>query len=54
MEVGVRTEAYAVGGPIRHIQSAYFTFMAPDENGNPIQLPKVYSKTKVKKLIGCY
>ena len=47
MEVGVRVEAYAVGGFTRHIQSAYFTFVSPDENGNPLQLPKMMAINKV-------
>lgn len=46
MEVGVRVEAYAVGGETRHIQSAYFTFIAPDGTGNLKQLPKIAASSK--------
>ena len=35
----MRVDAYAVGGATRHIESAYFTFIAPDEKGNPATLP---------------
>ena len=48
MEVGARVEAYEVGGPIRHIQSAYFTFVAPDDKGNPVELPKMKAENKVR------
>eukprot|EP00795_Rhopilema_esculentum_P000351 gene351-10014_t len=41
LEVGVRVDAYAVGGATRHIESAYFTFIAPDEKGNPSTLPSL-------------
>lgn len=47
MEVGARVEAYEVGGAIRHIQSAYFTFVAPDDKGNPIELPEMAPQNKV-------
>ena len=47
MEVGARVEAYEVGGAIRHIQSAYFTFVAPDDKGNPIELPEMKPQNKV-------
>jgi len=51
MEVGARVEAYEVGGEIRHIQSAYFTFIAPDENGDPRTLPKMKAMNKVSNQI---
>lgn len=47
MEVGVCVDAYAVGGPTRNINNAYFTFIAPDEDGNPKCLPKVKPKDLV-------
>ena len=47
MEVGARVEAYEVGGAIRHSQSAYFTFVAPDDKGNPIELPEMKPQNKV-------
>eukprot|EP00111_Clytia_hemisphaerica_P007195 TCONS_00020904-protein len=46
MEVGARVEAYAVGGETRHIQSAFFTFIAPDEKGNPKVLPNMKPMNK--------
>ena len=47
MEVGVRVEAYETGGQVRHIQSAYITFISPDKDGNPEQLPAIARTTKV-------
>jgi len=46
MEVGVRVDAYAVGGLTRHIQSAYLTFISPDQNGNPKALPNISATDK--------
>eukprot|EP00794_Sanderia_malayensis_P007088 gene7088-7888_t len=46
LEVGVRVDAYAVGGPKRHIESAYFTFIAPDDKGNPTMLPQMRSENE--------
>ena len=37
----MRVDAYAVGCELRHIESAYFTFIAPDDMGNPITLPSM-------------
>ena len=46
-EVGVRVDAYAVGGEKRHIESAYFTFIAPDEMGNPVTVPILKPENEV-------
>ena len=48
-EVGVRVEAYAIGGERRHIQSAYLTFVAPDANGNPTMLPLLEAADKLER-----
>lgn len=47
----MRVEAYAVGGETRHIQSAYFTFIAPDGTGNLKQLPKIAASSKVRTFL---
>ena len=40
MEIGVRAEAEdIISGRIRHIASAYLTFVALDENGRPRKVP---------------
>ena len=43
----MRVDAYAVGGEKRHIESAYFTFIAPDEMGNPMILPSLSPDNEV-------
>ena len=35
MEVGCRVEAYSIGGEVRHVNSAFLIFVAPDEAGTP-------------------
>ena len=47
LEVGVRVDAYAVGCELRHIESAYFTFIAPDDMGNPITLLSMRPENEV-------
>ncbi|EDO38194.1 predicted protein, partial [Nematostella vectensis] len=49
MEVGCRVEAYAVGGETRHINSAFFTFVAPDSNGSAKTLPVAIPETEDEK-----
>ena len=49
MEVGCRVEAYEVGGLVRHINSAFFIFVAPDENGDPTKLPALCCETDEEK-----
>ena len=51
LEVGVRVEAYETGGQARHIQSAYITFISPDKDGNPEQLPTIARTTKVNMIL---
>lgn len=50
MEIGVKVEAehYATGEK-RHILSAYFTFIALDENKNPTPVPSVIAETAIQK-----
>jgi acyl-CoA hydrolase len=47
MEIGVRVlaEDYRTTSR-RHIVSAYFTFVATDDQGNPIEVPEVIPETK--------
>ncbi|CAH3114424.1 unnamed protein product [Porites lobata] len=35
MEVGCRVEAYSIGGEVRHVNSAFLIFVAPDKTGAP-------------------
>lgn len=46
MEVGCRVEAYAIGGELRHVNSAFLIFMAPDENGVPKTLAPLGANTE--------
>lgn len=50
MEVGVKvlSEHYRTGEK-RHILSAYFTFVAVDENGKPTPVPSVIPETGLEK-----
>ncbi|MBC7191428.1 acyl-CoA thioesterase [Marinobacter sp.] len=46
MEIGARVEAEnSYTGEVRHILSAYFTFVALDEDGKPTQVPDVLPET---------
>lgn len=47
MEVGVRVEAETVlTGEVRHTASAYLTFVALDNQCNPLQVPPLVLKTE--------
>ena len=50
MEIGVKvlTEDYRTGER-EHIVSAYFTFVAVDENRKPVEIPQVIPETPVEK-----
>ncbi len=50
MEIGVKVmaESYKNQG-LRHILSAYFTFVAVDEERNPIQVPAVKPESAIEK-----
>lgn len=46
MEIGVRVEAEDyIRGIVRHTASAYLTFVALDESGNPAPVPKLRLET---------
>lgn len=50
MEIGARVEAEnSYTGEVRHILSAYFTFVALDENGKPVDVPQVTPETDEQK-----
>ncbi len=50
MEIGVRVDAEdALTGEKKHSVSAYFTFVAVDERGKPIAVPKINPKTVEEK-----
>lgn len=46
MEVGCRVEAYSIGGDVRHVNSAFLIFVAPDEKGVPQMLPTLRTHTE--------
>jgi uncharacterized protein (TIGR00369 family) len=47
MEVGVRVEAENLyTGEVRHVASAYITFVSVDEQGNPIPVPPLLLESK--------
>lgn len=46
MEVGCRVDAYAIGGELRHVNSAFLIFIAPDEKGVPKTLPPLRANTE--------
>ena len=50
MEIGVKVlaEQYATGHS-KHILSAYFTFVALDDTGSPIEVPKVIPESAFEK-----
>lgn len=46
MEIGVRAEAEdLLTGQVRHIASAYLTYVALDENGQPREVPPIILET---------
>ncbi len=50
MEVGVRVEAEdMITGKRRHVNSAYLTFVAIDENGKPVEVPQLICETQDEK-----
>ena len=50
MEIGIRVEAEnSYTGNIRHVVSAYFTFVALNEKNQPVIVPKVQVETPVQE-----
>lgn len=50
MEIGLKVVAqHFQTGELTHILSAYFTFVAVDEEGIPIEIPKVIPETFLEK-----
>lgn len=50
MEIGTKVVAENAHLNVkRHIVSAYFTFVAVDENQKPIEVPKIISETDIEK-----
>ena len=46
MEVGVRVEAEdMLTGAVVHVASAYLVFVATDEQGRPVPLPRLVAET---------
>ena len=47
MEIGVRVEAEDIlSAQLRHVASAYLTFVALDENGRPKKVPPLILETE--------
>jgi acyl-CoA hydrolase len=50
MEIGARVEAEnSYTGDVRHILSAFFTFVALDDDGKPVDVPAVTPETENQK-----
>jgi acyl-CoA hydrolase len=50
MEVGVRVEAEnPKTGEIRHTNSAYFTMVAVDDDGRPVEVPALVTESEVER-----
>ncbi|MBJ6137099.1 acyl-CoA thioesterase [Marinobacter litoralis] len=50
MEIGARVEAEnSYTGDVRHILSAFFTFVAVDEEGKPVDVPEVIPETSEQR-----
>ena len=50
MEIGAKVEAEnSYTGETRHILSAFFTFVALDEHGKPVDVPQVIPETEDQK-----
>ena len=50
MEIGVKVSAeHYMTGEVKHILSAYFTFVAVDEYLKPVEVPQVIAETAVEK-----
>ncbi len=50
MEIGARVEAEnSYTGDTRHILSAFFTFVALDDNDRPVDVPEVIPETAEQK-----
>ncbi|GMH91198.1 hypothetical protein TL16_g11987 [Triparma laevis f. inornata] len=49
IEVGIRVEAQAIGGNMRHINSGYLTIMAVDMQGRPTAVPKIKPENDKQK-----
>ena len=50
MEIGVKVLAeHFQTGEKKHILSAYFTFVAVDENGRPTQVPQLIPQTPLEQ-----
>ena len=49
MEVGCRVEAYSIGGEVRHVNSAFFLFVASDDKGTTKVLPRIQVQTEEQK-----
>ncbi|MBN7771022.1 acyl-CoA thioesterase [Marinobacter daepoensis] len=50
MEIGAKVEAEnSYTGETRHILSAFFTFVALDDDGKPVEVPQVVPDTEAEK-----
>ncbi|MDY0131565.1 MAG: acyl-CoA thioesterase [Desulforegulaceae bacterium] len=50
MEIGVRVEAEdLLTGEVRHVASAYLTFVAVNDQGKPVEVPQVLPVTEDEK-----